>query len=272
MSHLPRITIVMPSLNQSRYLEESIQSILAQNYPSLEFMILDGGSTDGSLEIIKRYSTRLTYWHSQSDKGQTDALIQGFKIATGDLLGWINSDDVLLPGALHSIAHAYIIKPEAGLFGGNFIIIDSTSRIIRCKRHASRAAVFARHGLFAIGQPGSFFKRQSYEAVGGLNQDFHYVMDADLYFRMLFNGISYAHVYSWLAGYRFHDMSKTIAEPDKLYGEFRSLQRRIWPQMKSNLVWRYLYMIWQVINLNYLRMGMETLLAHNRHWQEWANA
>ncbi len=126
MSNLPRITIVMPSYNQSQYIEESIQSILDQDYPSLEFMILDGGSSDGSQEIIQRYARHLAFWQSQPDKGQTDALIQGFERATGDLLGWVNSDDVLLPGALQSIAQAYGSHPECGLFGGNIVTIDSS--------------------------------------------------------------------------------------------------------------------------------------------------
>lgn len=107
MNDWPCITIIMPSLNQSRYIEESIQSILDQNYPELELLILDGGSTDGSQEIIRRYSDHLAYWHSRPDKGQTDALIQVFSRATGELMGWLNSDDILLPEALFQIIQAY---------------------------------------------------------------------------------------------------------------------------------------------------------------------
>ena len=92
----PRISIVMPSFNQGKYIEESIKSVLDQKYPNLEFMVLDGGSTDGSREIIERYADKLNYWHSQTDKGQTDAIVMGFKRATGDLLGYLGSDDVLL--------------------------------------------------------------------------------------------------------------------------------------------------------------------------------
>ncbi len=270
MSNLPRITIVMPSYNQSQYIEESIQSILDQDYPSLEFMILDGGSSDGSQEIIQRYARDLAFWQSQPDKGQTDALIQGFERATGDLLGWVNSDDVLLPGALQSIAQAYGSNPECGLFGGNFVIIDKVGRIIRCIRLPAQAALFARHGLFAFCQPGSFFKRQDYQAVGGLNADFYSVMDADLYFRMILNGTRYAHINKYIAGFRIHEMSKTMAESDKYDQENKLLQHRIWPKMKSNLAWQFFYRAWQVINQNYLRMSIETLLAHNRHWREWA--
>jgi glycosyltransferase involved in cell wall biosynthesis len=103
---MPTFSIIMPSFNQSIYLEEAICSLLDQTYPDREFMILDGGSTDGSQAIIKRDSGRLTYRYSRPDKGQTYALLQG-EYATGDLLGWVNSDDVLLPGCLHSIAQVY---------------------------------------------------------------------------------------------------------------------------------------------------------------------
>ncbi len=130
---------------------------------------------------------------------------------------------------------------------------------------------FARHGLLPIFQPGSFFKRQDYRAVGGLNIDMYYVMDADLYFRMLFNGTCYVHINHYLAGFRFHDFSKTLTEFDQLNIEFKTLQRRILPKMKSNLAWRWGYKALQVINLNYLRMSIETLLAHNRHWHEWTS-
>jgi glycosyltransferase involved in cell wall biosynthesis len=260
----------MPSYNQSQFIEESIQSILDQDYPSLEFMILDGGSSDGSQEIIQRYGRHLAFWQSQPDKGQTDALIQGFERATGDLLGWVNSDDVLLPGALQSIADAYVLYSKSGLFGGNFFLIDRDSRISRCIRLPAQAALFARHSLFAFCQPGSFFKRQDYQAVGGLHAEFYSVMDADLYFRMTLNGTRYVHTHKYVAGFRVHGMSKTMAESDKYAQESKLLQHRFWPKMKSNLAWLFFYRAWQVINQNYLRMSIETLLAHNRHWREWA--
>jgi glycosyltransferase involved in cell wall biosynthesis len=268
---VPRITIVMPSLNQARYIEESIQSILDQNYPSLEFMILDGGSTDGSQEIIERYADRLTYWHSRPDKGQTDALIHGFERATGDLMGWVNSDDILLPRALHSIALSYVSNPEGGLFGGNYVLIDQGGRIIRFKRHPANADWFARGRLFAVNQPGSFFKRQDYEAVGGLHADLHYVMDTDLYIRMLANGTRYVYINAWLSGFRKHAMAKTVAQATKAHREFEVAQRHYWPQTRLNLVWQCSYVAWQVVNGNYFRMSIETLLSRGRYWRVWTS-
>ena len=261
----------MPSFNQAAYLEEAICSVLDQNYPNLEFMILDGGSTDGSQEIIERYADRLVYWQSQPDKGQTDALIQGFARATGDLMGWVNSDDILLPRALDFIAKAYISNPDGGLFGGNYILIDRNSRITRCKRHPAQAAYFARRGLFIVNQPGSFFKRQDYEAVGGLNVNFSYVMDTDLYIRMLVNRTRYVYISNWLSGFRKHAMAKTVSETDKTHREFKLVRRRYSPSIKSHLVWRCVFVIWQVMNGNYLRMSIETSLTRGKKWREWVS-
>lgn len=270
LSPLPRITVVMPSFNQAAFIEEAIQSVLAQKYSNLEFMILDGGSTDGSVAIIERYADRLTYWHSQPDKGQTDALIQGFDRATGDLLGWVNSDDVLLPGCLQRISQVYSAHPKGGLFGGNYLLIDQNSRIIRCKRHPSQAAWFAQRGLFIVNQPGSFFKKVDYQTVGGLNIDLHYVMDTDLYIRMLINGTRYVYVNSWLSGFRKQSMAKTIAQAAKAKEESKLAKRQYLPMMRTIIGWRYLYVVWQVVNGNYLRMSIETMLACGKNWSEWS--
>jgi len=271
MNTLPKITLVMPSYNQVAYLEEAIRSVLDQNYPNLEFILLDGSSTDGSLDIIQRYANQLHYWHSQPDQGQADALKQGFARATGDLMGWLNSDDVLLPGAIEHIIQAYHANPSGGLFTGNLLWIDSQGRILRCKRHPSQAYFFIRRGIFAITQPGSFFKREDYSAVGGLNETLRYVMDADLYIRMLAQGTRHIHVNAWLSGFRRQDASKTVAEADAFAQEFERTRISSWSAMKPSRTWKVLYKGWQIVNGNFIRMGFETLLGRGRHWRDWSN-
>ncbi len=269
--HFPRISVIMPSLNQAAYLEESICSVLDQNYRNLEFMILDGGSTDGSREIIERYSDRLSYYHSKPDKGQADALIQGFARATGSLMGWVNSDDVLLPGALRQIGQAFLSDPQIGIFGGNYVLIDHAGCIIRCKRHPKQSASFGRHGLFAVNQPGSFFTRRAYEAVEGLHIDLHYVMDTDLYVRMMINGCQYLHVNAWLSGFRKHPAAKTISQTVKAHQEHERVRHECWPPMRFRRIWAVSYITWQILNGNYIRMGVETLLAQGKHWRVWSS-
>lgn len=271
MSSQPKITLVMPSYNQAAYLEEAICSVLDQHYPYLEFFILDGGSTDGSQDIIQRYASQLQYWHSQLDMGQTDALKQGFARATGDLMGWLNSDDVLLPGAIEHIVHAYHANPVGGLFAGNLLWIDDEGRIMRCKRHPSQALFFIQRGIFAIAQPGSFFKKEDYTAVGGLNTALRYVMDADLYIRMLAKGTRHIHVNAWLSGFRMQEASKTVAEANPFAQEFERTRINSWPTMKPSRTWKVLYKGWQIVNGNFIRMGFETLLGRGRHWRDWPN-
>jgi glycosyltransferase involved in cell wall biosynthesis len=262
---------MMPSFNQAVYLEEAICSILDQGHPNLEFMILDGGSEDGSRTIIEKYASRLAYWRSEPDAGQSAAIAEGFARASGDLLGWVNSDDALLPGALQSIARAYCVYPSGGLFGGNYILIDQAGRIKRCKRHPANAGWFARHGIFAFNPPASFFKRQDYEAVGGLRLDLHHVMDTDLYIRMCFNGTRYVYVNRYLSVFRQHAAQKPTVHRAEARLESERMRRELWPRQlqlcAAQKRWRFLYMLCQIMNGNYLRMSIETLMSRGKHWR-----
>src|SRR4051812_48252088 len=119
--NLPKISIVTPTLNQGNFIEETILSVIGQNYPNLEYIILDGGSTDNTIEIIKKYEKHLAYWSSEPDKGQSDAINKGFKIATGDILGWINSDDYYMPGIFNHIGNKMNIQESELHFGNCFL-------------------------------------------------------------------------------------------------------------------------------------------------------
>jgi len=269
---LPRISIVMPSFNQEAYLEEAISSILNQDYPNLEFLVYDGGSSDQSPAIIAQYASRLAYWRSEPDRGQSDAIVQGFARASGDLLGWVNSDDALLPGALRAIAQVFQANPGGGLFGGNYMLIDREGRITRCKRHPANAGWFARHAIFAFNPPGSFFRRRDYEAVGGLRVDLHYVMDNDLYFRMLTNGTHYVHIDRYLSVFRQHEAQKPTVHRREAQAELDRLQRELWPPALRRYAgqkrWKMLYRLWQIVNGNYLRMQLDTLKSRGHSWKE----
>jgi len=266
---LPRITIVMPSLNQSKFIEEAILSILEQNYPRLEFMILDGGSTDGSQEIIKRYSDHLAFWQSRGDAGQTDALIQGFSHATGELMGWLNSDDILLPGALNHIARAYISHPEGNIFGGNTLVIDELGDVLRCRRPPSETSRLAKYG-WSVVPPASFFTHKVYENVGGLHRDLHYIMDADLFLRMIHNNARFQEVNAWISGFRLQSLSKTVTKGSNFEKEFESIRERYLPWIKlTPKKGRGLYIWIQLFNGNYVKMFMETCSARGMNWKKW---
>jgi glycosyltransferase involved in cell wall biosynthesis len=269
--NLPRISIVMPSFNQGIFLEEAIRSILDQRYPNLEFMILDAQSTDNSRAIIEQYAASLAYWRSEPDEGQSDAIARGLARATGDLLGWVNSDDALLPGSLGAIARAWQENPAGGLFGGNYILFDKSGRITRCKRHPANSGWFAQHGIFTFNPPGSFFKRQDYQAVGGLRRDLHYVMDNDLYLRMIANGTRYVYVDRYLSVFRQHEGQKPTVFRQKAQAEMAQWQRELLPASLRRCAlqkrWIWLFRAWQAINGNYLRMCLDTVRLRGRRWQ-----
>lgn len=136
MMPIPTVSIVMPSFNQARFLGEALESLIAQRDQIHELIIMDGGSTDGSKEIIQEYQSELTHWQSEKDDGQSDAIIRGFKRATGDILAWVNSDDALLPDAVQSMREAFGANPDTGMIEGDTIIIDQDSRVVRCDRRA----------------------------------------------------------------------------------------------------------------------------------------
>ena len=115
MPDKPKVSIITPSFNQARFLEQTMRSVLEQDYPNIEYIVIDGGSSDGSLEIIQKYADRLAYWQSQKDKGQTDAINQGFARANGEILAWLNSDDILYPGAVTAAVKQLLEHPEVGM-------------------------------------------------------------------------------------------------------------------------------------------------------------
>jgi len=181
----PTVSIVMPSFNQARFLDEAITSILDQRDQIHEFFVLDGGSTDGSRDIIERYAAHIDHWRSGADDGQAAAIAEGFARATGDIINWINSDDALLPGAVSAIRDAFAARPGLGLIEGNTVVVDEDSRVVRCDRRAGPSRRWARFGYMRIHQPSAFFRRDLYEQVGGVDTSLHCAMDTDLWFRIL---------------------------------------------------------------------------------------
>lgn len=181
------LSIVMPSFNQARFLEEAIGSVLSQRDRVKEFFVLDAGSTDGSREIIEKYSDQIDWWRSAPDGGQSNAIADGFERATGDVLTWLNSDDALLPGAIDALLDCFDADPELGLVEGDTVVVDGDSRVKRCDRRAGPSRQWMRYGYMRIHQPSTFFRRDVYERVGGVDRSLHCVMDTELWYRILSN-------------------------------------------------------------------------------------
>ncbi len=205
----PRITIVTPSFNQGLFLEETIRSVLAQGYPRLEYIVLDGGSTDNSVEILTHYDRVITHWESKKDAGQADAINRGFGMATGSVLGWLNSDDIYLPGTLLSIARQFTAKPAAQLiYGEGWYIDESSKRIEPCRfvrRRFDRTYLVNRDPIL---QPAAFWRQELWTAVGPLNSRLNWVFDWEWFIRA-YDLARFDYLPQHLAGYRVQPAAKT---------------------------------------------------------------
>jgi glycosyltransferase involved in cell wall biosynthesis len=221
------MTVVTPSFNQGSFLEEAICSVLDQDFKGIEYIIIDGGSTDNSIEIIKKYERHLAFWVSEQDRGQSEAINKGFRRARGDLAGWLNSDDVLEPNALSLVARAYLRKPSTVLFHGQLKMIDEHGAFLKFTRDADRPITLHRllNGCDQLSQPGSFYSSSALTKVGYLDETLHLVMDHDLWIRLLRLG-SACFIKAPLARYRQHSATKTANLRKSQYDELKTVRRK----------------------------------------------
>ncbi|MFM9987018.1 glycosyltransferase family 2 protein [Flavobacterium sp.] len=226
---LPKITIVTPSYNQADFLEETILSIINQKYPNLEYIIIDGGSTDNSVEIIKKYEKHIDYWVSEKDYGQSHALNKGFSRATGDILNWINSDDVLCENALKTIADAYLKRTSDNIvIVGNGYDMNGDSKIIGNRMVYNCDNKAENNFIKFIGNPTQqsiFFSKKIYQEAGGINPMIRYPMDIDLYYKFGYFKPEVIIIKEFLSAFRKHDQSKTISQDYKMLIEKLNLMK-----------------------------------------------
>lgn len=222
---IPKISIVTPSYNQGQYIEQTIDSVLSQNYSQLEYIIIDGGSKDNTIEIIKKYEKYLTYWVSESDKGQSDAINKGLRLCTGDVFNWLNSDDYYERDTLNIVGEAFkdtncnVLCGKSRIFKGDKTMFYSTGTDIYSNNLAKTI------GWARIDQPETFIRRSIFDKIGLVNQEMHYIMDKELWIRILFafglDGIRKCD--NILANFRLHEGSKTVSFAEKFALETDSL-------------------------------------------------
>ncbi len=204
------VSIVSPSYNQQAYLEQTIRSVLDQEYPDIEYMVVDGGSTDGSLDIIRRYAPRLAWWTSQKDSGQAEAINRGMQRARGDIVAWLNSDDMYLPGAVAAAVQAFASHPQAVMVYGDMRAIDSQGRTTNIMRY-HQLSLEDLLCFEIIGQPAVFMRREAFAAAGGLNPSFHFMLDHQLWIKIAQQG-EIVHVDGLWAAARYHPQAKNRAQ------------------------------------------------------------
>lgn len=247
---LPKITVVTPSYNQGEFLERTIQSVLSQGYPDLEYIVIDGGSTDGSVEIIKEYENRLDYWISEPDRGQPHAINKGFERSTGEILAWLNSDDTYEPGALLAMGRYFREHPELDVVYGDANFIDQQDRVILPINGVPFNANAFIYSGFNIHQVSTFWRGESFFQLGALNEDLHFAMDDELFYRFIKAKARFKYLPISLGNLRRHSESKTFGD-DKTSSSLEAImvKERLFSIREDTLsyrIWHYAYRLWRI--------------------------
>jgi glycosyltransferase involved in cell wall biosynthesis len=210
---LPKISIVTPSYNQGQYIEETIRSVLSQNYPNLEYIIIDGGSTDETIEIIKKYEPWITYWVSEPDEGQSHAINKGLEKCTGEIFNWLNSDDWYMPGALFEVANAFLKHSTAQFVSGFENRIDQNGVVTLHTGTFLKPYIEETIEFCEVSQPSTFFKMESIRKVNGVSEGLHYIMDGEMWVKLLllYGQDDFIKLDKVLVNFRLHPNSKTVS-------------------------------------------------------------
>jgi glycosyltransferase involved in cell wall biosynthesis len=247
------LSIVTPSFNQGRYIEETIRSVLSQDYPHVEYLIVDGGSTDSTLDTIKKYQHQLAWWVSEKDQGQTDAINKGFARAQGDVLAWINSDDTFEPGAFTAAMTYLKDHPSVGMVYGDCNYLDESGAVIG-KFHAAQTSYrLLRQGYTHIPQQTMFFRAELWRQVGPLDPSFYFAMDYDLWTRIAARAPIQYISQTW-ANFRLHTAGKTVLADERCWPEMIRVHYRDGGSPFSIIVAKY-----------YLRKFMAPLWRRRKH-------
>jgi glycosyltransferase involved in cell wall biosynthesis len=222
---LPRITIVTPSFNQGRFLEETMRSVLSQGYPNLEYIVIDGGSTDNSVDIIRQYASQLAYWVSEKDNGQASAINKGFRKSTGQIMAWLNSDDCLKPGALWNIVSAFQKHPSWQIVCGFRDVIDTNSKHLDYTTYIQPDR-FSFSRICYVPQETVFWRRAVWETAGGLDESFQFALDFDLWQRYLAAGFTFHLIPRYLGLFRTHSNSKNTRWVDVRASEIARIYKK----------------------------------------------
>ncbi len=233
---LPKVSIVTPSYNQGHFLEATIQSVLAQDYPNIEYIIVDAASKDNSVDVIKKYVQHLTWWVSEKDKGHADGLNKGFSHATGEIFAWLNSDDIYQPGAVSEAVAFLTAHPEVGMVYGDANLINDTGDLIG--KFASKQTDYRRllRGSVHIPQATTFFRADLWRQVGPLDLSLFFSFDYDLWVRIAkVSDIRY--VPRLWADFRMHNLGKSVLNDDQCYPDMLRVYKR---EAGGGLSWLWL--------------------------------
>jgi glycosyltransferase involved in cell wall biosynthesis len=263
----PLVTVVTPSFNQARFIEETIRSVAEQDYPRIEHVVVDGGSTDGTIALLERHSG--VRWVSEPDRGQSHAVNKGIGLAQGDVIGWLNADDAYLPGAVASAVAALQAQPEAGFVYGNYVDVDQDGSELHQNRTTAfdlRVQINSRN---LVPQPAAFMRRAALERVGFLDEHYDFAMDFDLWIR-LGRVFPAAYADEYWAAFRYHEASKSVAHIDRFWKEQRQISRKYGGKMLSGHLRAHLLRRHATLGRLYLRAASGARLLRARQFGELA--
>jgi glycosyltransferase involved in cell wall biosynthesis len=224
--NLPLVSIITPSFDQSAYIAATIESVLSQDYPNIEYIVVDGDSTDGSAEIIERYADKLAWWVSEKDKGQTNAINKGFARANGEILAWLNSDDTYEPGAISAAVDFLMKNPDVGLVYGDCNVIDENGQKYGAFNAAQTDLEKLQRGYVHIPQQASFWRADLWKEIAPLDDSFYFAMDYDLWTRLArISELRYLPGQNW-ANFRLHSDAKSIAADKHCWNEMMRVHYR----------------------------------------------
>lgn len=251
----PLVSVIIPSFNQGRFLERTLLSLINQTYPNIEIILIDGGSSDNTIDIIKRYSKYLKFWVSEPDKGQSNAINKGLKVAEGKYATWLCSDDILFPDGIEKMVEALEKNPDCSLVYGGGVYIDENNKIIKKFSFTDMTLeklLYHKHSTIA--QPSSLIRMETLKKVGDLDESLNYCMDYDLWIRLIKIGNFLNLGDIIISGYRLHNNSKTVGAYTKMALEKIKVNRRYTNDIINKVIYKhYWYIIQNYINKYFRR-------------------
>ena len=256
----PPISIVVPSYNQGQFIRATIDSILAQKLNGIEILVMDGGSTDNTVDVLRSYGDKIK-WVSEEDRGQSHAINKGFERASSDIFGYINSDDTYQPGALSTVLDAFQQHPEADFVYGDFNYINATGSVMASRRTTDFDYDILRFDHNFICQPASFWRRSVIERIGPIAEDIYYFMDYEYYLRAAAAGMCFYHLRQNLANLRLHKDCKTVS------GKLDTRQKYM--AQRSAILEPYTFHISPPVANHVLHLTLKAALRLKKIWRGW---
>lgn len=281
----PFLSIIIPSYNQGEYIERTILSVLNQSSPcKYELIVIDGGSTDNTLQILEKYSNKFSYWVSEKDSGQSEAINKGFSLACGEYVTWLNSDDVLFKSALNVFEKTVAKNKEIKLFFGNTAWISSSDEIIQLRKGPQYNSCFAKKGFYHAYGPSAFIHRDLLDKYGLLREDFHYMMDTELWSRYMSKNVKYHRISTYIWGLRLHEKAKMsghnfenseFSQLDHPSFKRKKVERviinELYPATRYIKLNYFLYNMYKLLSLNFLHSLLQSIRLRKKHWNSISN-